>query len=148
MDRRCFLNTNTKTTFNFHAQEIFMKKMALSLFGILLFSITVSMHDGHCIVVKEKERTFLVDRAGERWDITQAISIGFDPARFQYGLGRNTIRPLDDTNLGKAAPDVPPDLRVLGIVGKHASQAYSVQKLSRHEIANSSIESVPIAAAY
>ena len=125
-----------------------MKKTALILFGILLFSITASMHDGHCIVVKEKERTFLVDRTGERWDITQAVSIGFDPTRFQYGLGRNAIRPLDDTNLGKAAPDVSPDLRVLGIDGEHASQAYSVPKLSRHEIANSSIGSVPIAAAY
>jgi hypothetical protein len=126
-----------------------MKKASLILFGILFFSLTAYTHDGHCRVLKENKMTFLIDRAGEKWDITQAVSIGFDPKRFQYGLGKNAIRPLDDTNLGKAALDVAPDLRILGIDdGKHSAQAYSVPKLARHEVANSSMGSVPIAAAY
>jgi hypothetical protein len=79
----------------FYAQEIPMKKASLILFGILFFSMTAYTHDGHCRVLKENKRTFLIDRAGEKWDITQAVSIGFDPKRFQiifylkYSKGAN-----------------------------------------------------------
>jgi hypothetical protein len=41
---------------------------------------------------------YLVDRHGERWDITQAKSIGFEPGRFEFGIGRNAFRPLSDND--------------------------------------------------
>ena len=33
-------------------------------------------------------KTFITDRTGEKWDVSQAANIGFDPRRFQYGIGR------------------------------------------------------------
>ena len=125
-----------------------MKKKASVLLGILLFCSTFSLNNGYCLVIKEKGQTFLVDMTGAKWDISQAVSIGFDPVKFQFGLGKDAIKPLDDTNLEKSAQEVPPDLRILGVNSNNISKAYSVSKLSRHEIANSFIESVPIAAAY
>ena len=85
---------------------------------------------------------------GEKWDISQAVSIGFDPVKFQFGLGKDAIKPLDDSNFGKNPQKVPPDLRILGVNKNNILKAYSIPKLSRHEIANGSIESVPIAEAY
>jgi len=125
-----------------------MKKKALVLLGILIFCSTFSLNNGYCLVIKEKGRTFLVDQTGARWDISQAVSIGFDPVKFQFGLGKDAIKPLDDTTLEKSTQEVSPDLRILGISKNNFSKAYSIPKLSRNEIVNSSVESVPIAAAY
>ena len=125
-----------------------MKKKASVILGILLFCSTFSLNNGYCLVIKEKGQTFLVDMTGARWDISQAVSIGFDPVKFQFGLGKDAIKPLDDTNLEKSAQEVPPDLRILGVNRNNISKAYSIPKLSRNEIVNSSVKSVPIAAAY
>jgi len=125
-----------------------MKKTAVILLCILFFYSTVSLNNSYGFVIKEKDKTFLIDRTGEKWDISQAVSIGFDPEKFQFGLGKDAIKPLDDSNMGKNTQDVPLDLRILGVNKNSISKAYSIPKLSRHEIANSSIESVPIAAAY
>lgn len=35
-------------------------------------------------VKREKDKTFIIDQRGEKWDVTQAASIGFDPHRFQF----------------------------------------------------------------
>ncbi len=40
-----------------------------------------------------------MDRTGERWDITQAVSMGFDPDRFEFGIGRNAFYPLDENDV-------------------------------------------------
>ncbi len=99
-------------------------------------------------VLNRKDKTYIVDRRGEEWDITQAVSIGFKPEIFQYGLGKNAITPLDDSSLRNNFLKAPSDMRVIGITENSDAQAYSVPKLSRHEIANSTIGSKPIAAAY
>ena len=98
--------------------------------------------------VNEKRTTSILDRRGERWDITQAVSIGFKPENFQYGLGRDAIRPLDDTFLRNDSSKAPSHLRIIGISDNSDAQAYSIPKLTRHEIANTTIGSEPIAAAY
>ena len=36
---------------------------------------------------EEKSKIYISDRRGERWDITQAVSIGFKPEKFQFVLG-------------------------------------------------------------
>lgn len=92
--------------------------------------------------------TFIVDRTGNRWDITQAVSVGFRPERFQYGLGKDAFAPLDDSSLVDGSAESRPDLRVIGVSGKTAAQAYSVPKLTRHEIANSYLGADPIAVGY
>ncbi|MFP4072050.1 MAG: hypothetical protein ACLFTB_08360, partial [Desulfovibrionales bacterium] len=30
----------------------------------------------------------ITDRTGETWDLSQAVTEGFEPEKFQYGLGR------------------------------------------------------------
>ncbi len=98
-------------------------------------------------VVREEGKVYIVDQTGARWDVTQAESIGFKPERFQYGMGRNFFTPLDDSKLSDK-PDEKSKLRVIGITEGTDAKAYSVPKLSRHEIANSKIGEKPVAVGY
>lgn len=99
-------------------------------------------------VVREGDKIYIVDRTGERWDVTQAKSIGFDPHRFQYGIGREVFTPLDESYLSDDTFFVSRGLRVIGVLGGTEAHAYSVPKLRRHEIANTTIDSKPIAVGY
>ena len=99
-------------------------------------------------VIQEGNSTYIVDLHGERWDVTQAKSIGFVPGRFQHGIGRNAFTPLDDSYFSDNAPKVSHSLRVIGISDSKEANAYSVRRLWRHEVANSRIGDKPIAAAY
>ena len=74
--------------------NLYMFIMVLALFaaiGSLAGAFSKVIHDG--------DSTYIVDRHGERWDVTQARSIGFMPERFQHGIGRNAFTPLDDSSL-------------------------------------------------
>jgi len=104
--------------------------------------------DGHASVLRDGDHIYIVDRTGEKWDITQAVSLGFDPRGFQYGIGRNAIRPLDESSLEDTAPMDDTQARVIGVENGADAHAYAVRKLTRHEIANTRIGEVPIAAAY
>ena len=99
-------------------------------------------------VIHEGDSTYIVDRHGERWDVTQARSIGFMPERFQHGIGRNAFTPLDDSDLKDKSRKASKSLRVIGISDGKQANAYSVEKLWHHEVANSSIGDKQIAAAY
>jgi hypothetical protein len=116
--------------------------MLLGVTGLMLWGTASSF------VTSEKDKTFIVDQRGERWDITQAESIGFKPEGFQYGIGRNAFTPLDETGLDGDTSSVSRNLRVIGISDGTLAQAYSVDKLWRHEIANSKIGSKPVAVGY
>ena len=120
-------------------------------FLIITLSLVCSLlytNDSFSIVEADKGTIYIVDRTGERWDITQAVSIGFDPEGFQFGIGRNAFTTLDDTSLSENNTDVHSSLRVLGIADSADAKAYSIPKLRGHEIANSMVGSTPIAAAY
>ena len=120
---------------------IFMMVLALSaVIGSLAGAFSKVIHDG--------DSTYIVDRHGERWDVTQARSIGFMPERFQHGIGRNAFTPLDDSSLKDQSPTVSKSLRVIGISDGKEARAYSIPRLYRHEVANSSIGDKQIAAAY
>jgi len=99
-------------------------------------------------VIREEGKVYIVDGTGERWDFTQAESIGFQPEKFQYGLGRNAFTPLDDSYLRDDTDHVPEHLRVLGVVEGSEAKAYSIPRLRSHEIANSRIGSRAIAVGY
>ena len=99
-------------------------------------------------VVKETEQTFLVDRTGERWDISQAVSIGFDPHRFEFGIGRHAFQALDEKDWTSSTPDSGSSLRVIGVAGNGEAHAYAVDKLRYHETANTLLGSQPIVAGY
>jgi hypothetical protein len=98
-------------------------------------------------VVREEGKVYIVDQRGDRWDVTQAESIGFKPEKFQYGMGRNYFTPLDDSYLSDKA-DKNSKLRVIGIAEGSEAKAYSVPKLRGHEIANSKIGEKPVAVGY
>ena len=112
----------------------------IAAIGSLAGAFSKVIHDG--------DSTYIVDRHGERWDVTQARSIGFMPERFQHGIGRNAFTPLDDSSLKENSPKVSKSTRVIGISDGIQANAYSVPRLYRHEIANSSIGTKQIAAAY
>lgn len=114
----------------------------------MVFIALGSQYAGWAGIAREGERILLVDRTGERWDITQAVSIGFHPDGFQFGIGRDAIRPLDASNLTTSAPELDEDTRVIGVENGPAAHAYVVRKLTRHEIANTALGDTPIAAAY
>jgi hypothetical protein len=91
---------------------------------------------------------YIVDQHGEQWNISQAVSLGFDPEKFEYGIGRNAIKPIENPDFsGKSNPGMS-NIRVIGISKDKSAQAYSVPRLSYHEIANSEIGGEPIAVGY
>lgn len=99
-------------------------------------------------VVNDGDRVYIKDRTGYRWDVTQAKELGFKPKRFQYGIGKDAFVPLqdedfDDTKTGRFF-----DTRVIGISIDGNSHAYAVNRLSRHEIANTTLAGHPITAGY
>lgn len=103
---------------------------------------------GAARVIREDGRVFIVDQRGERWDVTQAESLGFRADRFQYGIGRDGIRPLDDSGLRDKASHVSDRLRVIGIGEDQDARAYSVRTLTRHEIVNAELGDQPVAVGY
>ena len=99
-------------------------------------------------VKQEEGGIYIVDRTGHRWDVTQAVSLGFKPERFQYGIGKNAFTPLDDSLLTDSSADLPENMRVIGIEEGQDARAYSVRRLRRHEISNSALGGKPVAVGY
>lgn len=98
--------------------------------------------------VAASEGFFITDQKGEKWDVTQAVSLGFDPNGFQFGIGRNAIVPLGPEAL-KAPPEtLPSSDRVIGISQGDQAHAYRVRRLNMHEVANTTLGDTAIAAAY
>ena len=124
-----------------------LKKLISFLF-VLCFAFLMTPFIAFSIAIREADKVFILDRTGERWDVTQAESLGFKANEFQYGIGRNAFSTLDDSHLRGKSPALFPNLRIIGIADGSQAQAYSNSKLSRHEIANTSISSKPIAIGY
>jgi hypothetical protein len=122
----------------------------LAVFSIFLFGLFYLMVSDPALsrVVRDGEKTYIVDMHGERWDVTRAMSIGFEPARFRHGIGRNAFIPLDDTSLSEDTSNARMNQRVIGVSDGKDANAYSVSKLYRHETANSFLGDAPITAAY
>jgi hypothetical protein len=99
-------------------------------------------------VIREGGKTYIQDRMGERWDVTQAETLGFHPGGFQYGIGRNAFTPLTDARVRKEGKRLPGRLRVIGVAQGEEKRAYSVPRLSGHEVANSALGGEEIAVAY
>lgn len=121
----------------------------LLLIVAMVFGLGIAIAtDIHAAVLRDGDKILIVDRTGEKWDITQAVSIGFDPRGFQFGIGRDAIRPLDESSVATTASDEDSQARVIGVENGPDAQAYLVRKLNRHEIANTRLGEEPIAAAY
>jgi hypothetical protein len=119
--------------------------LKIILLGLIL---GIALNQAFSKVIEEKGKTYIVDWHGERWDISQAMTIGFKPHRFQHGIGRNAFTPLDDSNFSGNNAGVQRNERVIGIAEGDRANAYAISKLWRHEVANSFIGEKPITAAY
>ena len=98
--------------------------------------------------VAASDAVLITDQKGEKWDVTQAKSLGFDPMGFQFGIGRNAIVPLGPEAL-KAPPETLPSYdRVIGVSQNGEAHAYRVRRLNMHEVANTTLGDTAIAAAY
>ncbi|WP_373500566.1 hypothetical protein [Desulfococcus sp.] len=125
-----------------------MRKIHLS-FLMVLSILTGGIFPAHGAYVETRgKNTYIVDQHGERWDVTQAKSIGFIPGQFQYGIGRHAFTPLDDGAFVENPDYIHRSLRVIGVADGKAAHAYSVPKLQHHEIANTVIGDTPIAVGY
>jgi hypothetical protein len=129
--------------------EVYMRKKLIYIFFFTLLFSCVEVDDSAFSNVKQEGgKTYIVDITGQRWDITQAVSLGFKPERFQYGLGKNAFTPLDDRALTDQSKNIPDDLRVIGVADGKDARAYSVPRLRYHEISNSTLGEKPIAVGY
>ena len=126
-----------------------LSRIPIVLLPLVLVVFYFSIHEtSSSAVIKEDERIYIVDRTGERWDVTQAVSLGFDPHGFDFGLGKNAFTPLDDSLLTNDTADVPGSARVIGVTDGSGAKAYTISRLSGHEISNSSIGKEPVAVSY
>jgi len=116
----------------------------VAVLGGLVFSAA----SARAAVITEGDRTDLVDRTGERWDISQAVSTGFDPQRFEFGIGRHAFQTLDSRHWRSQTERAAPGMRVIGVAGNEEAHAYSVGKLRYHETANTRLGSQAIVAGY
>jgi len=120
-------------------------------FRVFLFVLAASLVWGDALaatVFREEGKTYIVDQRGEWWDVTQAESLGFSPEGFQYGIGRHAFTPLTDSHVRKEGKRLPGRLRVIGVARGEEQRAYSVSRLTRHEIINSTLGGKQIAVAY
>lgn len=125
--------------------------MKTNILAILLsFSLFCLMaaEPAAAFVIRKGEKAYIEDQDGERWDVTQAKSLGFKPERFQYGIGRNAFTPLDDSSLSDGSSAVLRNPRVIGITDGTEARAYAIPKLRYHEIANTRIGTKPVAVGY
>jgi hypothetical protein len=126
-----------------------MIKTILFLFSaIIMFGCVEVDNTAYSQVVKEGPTTYIVDRSGYKWDVTQAVSLGFKPEQFQYGMGKDYFTPLDDTYLSEGSDRISGNLRIIGVEDGTHSKAYSVPRLSYHEISNSTLGDKPVAVGY
>ncbi len=125
-----------------------IKRIIFSAFVIMFIGCVEVDKTAFSQVLKEGGKTYIVDRTGHKWDVTQAVSLGFKPQRFHYGLGKNAFTPLDDTYLSEGSDRISGNLRIIGVEDGTTSKAYSVPRLSRHEISNSTLGDKPVAVGY
>lgn len=97
---------------------------------------------------RQTGEAFIVDRTGERWPLDQAVTLGFKPKRFQYGIGRTAFTPLGPGDVQKPPAKADPALRVVGFIHGGQAVAGSVAALSRHETANLMVGGHPVTLAY
>ena len=119
--------------------------------SLLIIAVALTMAQASsadaAFVVRMEDRVYIEDRTGERWDVTTAQQAGFKPGKFEHGIGKHAFTPLDDHDF-TPDPAASPQDRVIGVSVDGEAHAYAVERLSRHEIANTTIAGQPIAAGY
>ena len=55
------------------------RKLIIAKIILLGLILVIALSQAFSRVIEEKGKTYIVDWHGERWDVTQAASIGFEP---------------------------------------------------------------------
>ena len=125
-----------------------MRRQLISIvifLGVALIFVSIS---SAAFVLRKGGKIYIKDQKGERWNVTQAKTLGFRPEWFQYGIGKNAFTPLNDSYLSDSGSSNFQNPRVIGIADGTEAQAYAVPKLRYHEIANTQINDKKIAVGY
>lgn len=118
---------------------------------------TQSGSAGYAASTRPARPVYLVDRYGERFDITHAVAnYGMHRRGFEFGIGKSTIRPLNQPRMLMADDPGYPDTGsawgrgpdVIGAVIEGEARSYPVRPLTRHEIVNESVGQTVAAVAY
>jgi len=101
----------------------------------------------------DSNRILIRDRTGKKWDITHAVNAyGFDPKRFQHGLGPFAITPIRDPRFlspGDSGYDsVDENEIVIGVFLYGIVKAYPLKILKSHEIVDEKFALSHVAVGY
>jgi hypothetical protein len=104
-------------------------------------------------VVEREGKIFIEDQTGKMWDITHAVNnYGFSAGNFDHGLGPFAITPINNPEMllpGNAGyPNAQDERLVIGTTINNDTRAYSLNVLSRHEIANEQFGDTFVSVAY
>lgn len=104
-------------------------------------------------IKQDTEEVAIVDQTGKRWDVTHAkVKYGFDPDKFQFGLGPNAIPPIMQPEmLSPGELGYPTDYQeffVLGTSLNGHTRAYPLYIMKSYEIANEQFGEAHVAVAY
>ena len=99
---------------------------------------------------------FITDRHGERFDITHAVEkYGMAPSGFEFGIGKNSIPPINHPEMIRSHEPDYPNLRsrqskeqIIGASFEGDARSYSIRQIVRHEIVNETIGYTEAAVAY
>jgi homospermidine synthase len=123
-----------------------LKSLYVFFLAVGLFTFLLPVKGAE--IIEKDDKTYIVDRHNEEWDISDAVTIGFKPGNFQYGIGRHAITPLDDSSLSVDHADVSPNERIIAIEEANDGKAFTVRKLQKHEVSNSWQNDAPVTVAY
>ncbi len=103
-------------------------------------------------IIRTDGKILIEDQTGKRWDITEAVNkYGFDPEKFQFGVGPNAIPPIMNPrfyNPGETGYPGNGNFQVIGYERNGETRAYSLNKMVSHEVANEVFQDQQIAVAY
>lgn len=104
-------------------------------------------------VIRENGKIFIVDRVGQQWDVTSAEEkYGMIADEFQFGIGKNAIRPISDPQFIHSGissfPDTDATFLVMGVSLNGDDRAYPIDVMSRHEVVTEKFDDAHVSVAY
>lgn len=104
-------------------------------------------------IIRENGEISIKDQIGKIWNITYAVNeYGFDPQKFEHGLGPTAILPISDPQfLSPGQPGYPAQANDFLVIGYHQDniiRAYSLNILVHHEIVNENYNGQSVVVAY
>jgi hypothetical protein len=143
-----------------------MKQFVILIFIILLLAfLNISCRDSIVEVPRltkvieepgddpDSTKIFIVDGTDKKWDITHAVKhYGFLPEKFDFGLGPNAIKPIQNpVFVCEGENGYPPDNSELIVIGTSINgetRAYSLIDMRAHEIVNDQFGDAHVAVGY